>query len=407
MRRALGCLYRHKGKLSLLVLAALAAVGWAAWSRWTTTQLLRQGEAALAARNYGAARDSLERYLSARPADARARLLAARCARRAHSYYEAREHLDRCRTDGGDAEAIAIEGALIDVQRGDERPVPGLRERAERDDDLALVILEVLIQHDVDTDQLSLALSGLNRYLTRRPDDLQALLGRASVWERFLSFKDALDDYRRAVAAHPDNELARLHLADTLLIAGTPSEALTHYQWLQQRAPQRPEVRLGLARCWRRLGKPDDARNLLDELLAESPDQGDVQWERGQLALDEEKPAEAEPHLRRAADLIPNDRRVHYALYRCLLDLNRSSDADKVGARLAQIDADLVRLRQLRQEVMDRPNDAASRLEGGLLLLRNGERRESARWLRLAVRLDPASQAAREALAKVESPAAP
>ena len=246
MRTALGYVCRHKAIVSLLVVVMLAAVGWAAWSRWTAGQLLRQGEEALAARNYTGAHDYLERYLSVRPGDARARLLAARSARRLRSYYEAREHLDRCRKDGGDAEAIAVEDALIDVQRGDERPVAELRQRAERDDKLALVILEVLIQHDLDTDQLWLALRGLTRYLSQCPDDLQALLGRASVWEQFLSFKDALEDYRRAVAAHPENERARLHLADTLLIAGTPSEALTQYRWLEEKSPQRPEVRLGL-----------------------------------------------------------------------------------------------------------------------------------------------------------------
>ena len=100
-------------------------------------------------------------------------------------------------------------------------------------------------------------------------------MGRAFVWERFLSFADALEDYRRAVAAHPENERARLKLADTLLIAGTPAEALTHYQWLADRNPAHPPVRLGMARCHRRLGHPDEAVAILDGLLAEYPDHGE------------------------------------------------------------------------------------------------------------------------------------
>jgi hypothetical protein len=38
-----------------------------------------------------------------------------------------------------------------------------------------------------------------------------------------------------------------------------------------------------------------------------------------------------------------------------------------------------------------------------LLFLRNGERREGLRWLRLALRLDPGCQEARKALAEAEA----
>jgi tetratricopeptide (TPR) repeat protein len=291
-----------------------------------------------------------------------------------------------------------VEEALIDVQRGDDRPVERLRARAARDDDLALTVLEVLIQHDLDNTQLWQALDGLNKYLARRPDDLQALLGRGFVWERFLYFADAAADYRRAVEAHPDSEPARRHLAETLLVVGPPDEALAQFRWLADRWPARPDVRLGLARCRRQLGEADAARELLDGLLAENPDNGEALWERGQLALDDGRPAEAEPLLRRAVRRVPFDRRVHFALYRCLLALDRKEEAETVNARVQQIDADLRRLDQLRLEVMKRPTDVGPRYEGGVIFLRLGERREGVRWLQLALRIDPGHRAARQAL---------
>src|SRR5262249_51991625 len=153
--------------------------------------------------------------------DARARLLAARAARILREYYEAHEHLRICRDLGGHDEEVAVETDLIAVQRGEE-PGVRLRRRAEAGDELALVILEVLLQYDVDTYRLRRALHGLTTYLRSRPDDLRALLARAFVWERFLYFADALADYKAAVAAHPDSEQARRKLAQTLLIAGTP-----------------------------------------------------------------------------------------------------------------------------------------------------------------------------------------
>ncbi len=399
MRLALQRLLCRPLTLCLLAGAMLIA-GLLVWRQWPR-QFLRQGEAALAAREYDKARELLARYLSHRPGDTQARLLAARAARRLREYYEAYEHLRRCREGGGDAEAIRIETTLIAVQRGEE-PTDALRQRAEKDDELALVILEVLIQYDIDNYRLHQALHGLTRYLQSRPDDLQALLARGYVWERFLYFADALEDYRKAVAAHPDSEPARRKLAETLLIAGTPNESLEQYEWLARRRPEQPEVQLGLARCRRRLGQTEDARHLLDVVLARASEDAEALWERGQVELDEGRAAEAEEWLRKAVRANPHDRRIAYSLSQCLLALGRKDEAEKVNARVAEIDADLRRLDQVRRAVMERPHDAALRCEGGLLFLRNGERQEGIRWLRLALRLDPNCLAARDALANVE-----
>lgn len=385
--------------LGLLLLAVVA--GLVAWRRWPLGHL-RQAEAAMAARDYAVARDSLGRYLASRPDDPRALLLAARAARNLGEYYEASEYSRRCRENGGDREAIAAEEALIAVQRG-EAPSPELRKRGREGDELALVILEALIQYDLDTYRLYDALHGLTRYLESRPDDLHALLARGYVWERFLNFADALKDYRKAVDAHPRSERARLKLAQTLLIAATPGEALEQYQWLAERHPERREVVIGLARCRRLLGQPEDARKSLDAHLEKTSADGEALWERGQIELDLGNAAAAEPWLRRGVAASPHDRRIAYSLGRCLLAQGRREEVAKIEERVAELDADLRRLDKVRQAVMQRPNDADLRCQGGLLFLRNGERQEGIKWLRLALRLDPNCQAAREALAEAEA----
>jgi tetratricopeptide (TPR) repeat protein len=386
--------------LATLALLCLTA-GLLAWRQWPV-QFLRKGEAALEERRYDEAREQLTRYLSYRPDDSRARLLAARAARNLHEYYEALEQLRLCRAAGGDTEAVGVETALIAVERGQE-PDPALRQRAEQDDELALVILEALVQHDLDSYRLRLALHGLTHYLQIRPDDLQARLSRGYVWERFRYFADALEDYRQAVETHPESDQARLKLAETLLIVGTPSEALSQYQWLAQRRGDQFEVQFGIARCRRLLGETETARGLLTALLASAPASGEILWELGQLELDEGQAAQAEPWLRQALDASPHDRRIAYSLSRCLVAQGRQEEADKVDIRVAAIDADLRRLDELGQAVMERPQDASLRCEGGLIFLRNGERDEGLRWLRQAVRLDPDHREAREALAAAEN----
>lgn len=397
--------YRRRWLLALVALIAVGAFARSEYrDRARVEALLRDGEAALAARDYGPAREKLEAFLLERPSGARARLLAARAARQQRDFRAARAHLGALRAAGEEAEAVALEEQLLDVRAGHYEGVPALRARAKRDDELALVALEVLVQHDLDTYQLASARSGFARYLDLRPTDLHALLGRAFVWERFMNFADALEDYRRAVAAHPESARARLKFAETALLAGTPAEALAAFEWLAARDPRSPPVRLGLARCHRRLARPDDAKKLLDELLAEFPNHWETLWERGEVELESGAPDAAEPFLRRAAQARPFDRRPHYAHYRCLLRLDRAADAERALARVKQLDADVSRINYLRDAVIQKPNDAALRAEGGALFLRNGERDEGVKWLELALRLDPACEPARRALAALAAP---
>lgn len=400
MRRFLAFLRRRRGSLALACCVLLGTVGWWTWRRLPLRHLHR-GEEALSERRYDRAREELNLYLAQRPNDARARLLAARAARRQREYFEAYEHLRHYRELAGDDESAALETMLLEVQRGGDPP-DTLRRRAEADDDLALEILEVLIQYDLDFYRLRSALHSLTRYLQRRPDDLQARLARAFVWERFLYFNDALEDYRAAAASHPDSVPARLKLAQTLLLAGTPAESLEQFERLAEKQPEHPEVLLGLGRCRRRLGEQEPARLLLTRALAAAPRNPEILCERGLVELDAGNAPAAEPWLRQAVQAGPHDRRFAAALSRCLLAQGRKKEAAVVDARVAALDADLRRLEQVRQAVMENPRDPALRCEGGLLFLRNGERAEGLRWLRLALKLDPQYSPAREALDAAE-----
>jgi tetratricopeptide (TPR) repeat protein len=409
-RRIVGTLARVRGPLVAAVVVGAAAVGLFHWrgEHKRLDDLRARGEEALGARDYRAARDQLRTYLDARPRDVSARLLAARTARRLRLYDEAEEELRRCRADGGDAEAIDIEHALLAVESGNPTPVPMLRARvAEKDDELSLAVLEVLIQYDLDTYRLRDALQGFGLYLKRRPNDLRALLGRGRVWEQFLSFADAIADYRRAVAVDPDGAEPRRRLAAVLLIAGTPSEALEQYRWLAERAPNDPAVQLGQAKCYRQLGQPDEALPLLTAALAAAPDQAEALWERGELEMDRNRPADAEPWLRRASRAAPFDRRIVFALSRCLQALGRIDEAEAAKARVTEIEADLKRLDQIRLQVMSNPYDVLLRCEGATIFLKHGEKQEGIRWLRLALRADPNCELARRALTAAEAPPGP
>jgi tetratricopeptide (TPR) repeat protein len=393
---------RRRLLFSGLWLLALALAGLLAGRHLWALHHLRQAERALERRDHAAARDHLEKHLRVRPGHARARFLAARAARHLGKGDEAAEHLSACRRLGWDEGALRLESLLAAAGRGSPGVEPELRaflaSGPGREDELEA--LEPLIQRDLDGYRLHQALEGLNRYLELRPTDLHALLGRAFVRERLLYFRDAVDDYRRAVAHHPDNDAARLRLGKAELIAGTPGEAREQFVHLHRRGRHRPEALLGLGQCARRLGNLAEAKGWLDELLRERPADPEGLWERGQVAWESGDLAAAEGLFRQAARAAPHDRKAHASLAQCLRRRGKVGEAEGHQKRAERIDANLKRLDRLTRAVLAAPDDPAPRCAVGLLFLENGQEAEGARWLEQALRLDPGCHEARRALAR-------
>ena len=103
--------------------------------------------------------------------------------------------------------------------------------------------------------------------------------------------QEALD-----VAATPAN---RLRLADALLGAGRASEAVVQYQAvLTGLYADDPQVRVHLARALLEAGKPNDARELLDQLIREQPNfkspEGHLIYARAVAALGDRERAHEE-----------------------------------------------------------------------------------------------------------------
>jgi Tfp pilus assembly protein PilF len=353
----------------------------------------------LARHDYAAAYTLYEGCLQRRPDDAALLLLAGRTARRAGMFEQAGKHLYAYRRLKGENPSFTLEMSLLRLQRGDERVESYLRERAEAGDADAPLIWETLSQYYLDGYRLIEARDCLDRYLEHRPNDVAALLGRGFIWERLLHFLEAVRDFRMAVDIEPDNERARLRLADNLLIVGPPQQAAEQFEWLRSRHPEDVAAQLGLARAWRQMGRMEPARELLDGLLREHPRNAGVLTERGRIALEEGHPHQAADWLRRAVALAPHDRETLYNLSRCLQQCGPENEARACQLRFERADADLKRLGQLTKEVLREPRNPALRCEGGLLFLRAGEEEEGIRWLNQALRLDPGYRPAHAALA--------
>jgi predicted Zn-dependent protease len=191
-----------------------------------------------------------------------------------------------------------------------------------------------------------------------------------------------------------------LRLAELLVQQNRSGEALEHLESLSQRQPGNPAVVVALARGRRRLGQIDEAHLLLDKLLAERPAEVEALSERGAMALEADRPDQAERWLRAALKHQPRHRQANYHLCQCLERLGKHQEAEEYLSRLQAIDKELKRMGQVVGEVMKRPHDAALRWEAGVIFLRNGRPDDGLHWLLTALQADPFHRPTHQALAE-------
>ncbi len=388
---------------SVLVMALLGIIGLmgALVSRYLSAERhYRSAQSALERRDFAEARTHLAEYLKVWPSSAEAHFLAARTARRALAYDEAEQHLKECQRLGGVPEAIDLEWALMRVQRGEMTQLEGnLLYFVKEDHPDSKLILEALTRGYIQSYQLPRALYCLQLWLERQPDDIQALLWRAEVRERWGHHQqEALDDYRRVVELDPDRDDARLELAGGLL-GKDAQQALPHFEHLLERQPENPAVLVGLARCRRLLGQREEALELLERVLRASPKDIEAMRERGMLAREMGQWDDAEHWFGQVVALAPYDHDATYLYALCLHQRGKTAEAKKYQDKLTEIKAQLARLKEVTAKIAETPHDPALRHEAGVIFLKSGQTLQGLRWLNSVLLEDPHYQPTHLALA--------
>ncbi len=373
----------------LVTLAVLGGVLWLggrhvwAWYHW------RAGRAALDQYHGQEALNHLGASLEVWPASAATHLLAARAARRAGEDQLAREHLQECyRLEGDVSPEAAFEDALLSAATGYLDEVEASLESAmEQDPTRAPLVWEALAVGYLRIYRIRDALITLERWLGHQPDNPQALFLQGEVWRHVHKLDKAIPGYRRVVQLDPQHPSARRWLVICLMEGGQFKEAAGHLDVLRRDHPDDPDLRVRLARCRSKMGQVDAARAILDRVLADHPDHRlGLRW-RGQLALMENKPAEAERWLRRAARVSPYDYEVHYALFQALVQQGKKAQAQAQSRRAEDLKQRLERLGKIQTHDMSmRPHDPAVHCEMGTLLIGLGYPDLGCGWLHSALR---------------------
>jgi Flp pilus assembly protein TadD len=271
--------------------------------------------------------------------------LAAQAARRDGDFEAAGRFLSAYQRLNGSSEALAQERALLKIQGGNltgSDPYTAFC-WGSSDHALTTLILEALIQGSLKAGDVTKAMAAVELWLSRSStpaERAQGLAWRGDCYLRVTTYERALVDYREAVALDGENDGARLRLVK-MLNHLDPRGALEHLEHLMRRRADDREVRFQYARCQRGIGQPEEAARVLDELLAENPEESKVLLERGRAALDLGQLGPAERWLRRAQALAPDQREQNLYLALCLRQEGKKEEAQHFQDRFAQLDAQM------------------------------------------------------------------
>src|SRR5262249_1893372 len=192
-------------------------------------------------------------------------------------------------------EEIALEWAPLQAARGNVREVDDyLQRRAEQDPALAPLVWEAVAEGYIRLYRMLDALPCLESWLAVEPGNVRALELRGKAYQIGRQTRKAADDFRRVLDLDARRNDARWRLALCLLALGSYDEAHTHLEQLRRTRPDDVEVQIRLARCESMRGQPDLARDILDAVLESHPDNALALRTRGQFALAERRPEEAE-----------------------------------------------------------------------------------------------------------------
>ena len=383
----------------------LVAIAWGVYAAgrqvWAEHHL-REAEKELEARHFTSELDHLRCCLRVRPESTDITLLAARAARRARAYPDAARFVKRYEELGGLPEAARLERTLAATQRGEfspetERRLLAAAEGAGPD---AGLILEALAQGEIQAFRWGPALQCLALLREREPGWAEPWLWQGWVLDNLSDVPGAVAAYRRAADLDAGSDEARVRLGAVLIRANELDEAAGLLEHARAARPDDPVVVLGLAHCRRAAGRMEEAAGLIDELLARQPDYAPAWAERGKVELARDRPAEAEPWLRKALEREPREADTAFQLATCLQRLGRTREAAEWEARFRGLEDERRRLEALLARFARSPGDRALRTEAGVLLLRSGREAEGVALLNTVLEEDATNREAHEALAR-------
>jgi tetratricopeptide (TPR) repeat protein len=356
------------------------------------------------------ARQHLEACLAIWPGHGEAHFLLARTCRRAGDLTAARRHLQEARRSNWDTDDLDLELQLITAQSGAVRLVDQALFKhigtGHRDE---VYVLEALVLSYLNANFLNDAHYWCGYWIDHHPDHPRPQFLRGLILERGLQLQLAIEQYQRALAAHPELAEARLQLGRILLRGRQYQPAKEQFDAYVSLRPGDPDGMVGLARCVEKLQDPGAALDLLRPVLAKHPEHAESCLFMGKLLVDLGKFEEALPYLHKADTLHPNNLETVGPLALALRETGRVEEARVYEEKSNVLDQEFRKVEGLIKQIIatdqlkeTQPEAMAKnvqlRYEAGISLLKAGRTQEGLAWLHSALQEDPHHEPSRRAM---------
>lgn len=320
---------------------------------------------------------------------------------------------------GVEENLLRRETLLLKAQVGDIRPIRKELDRLLTDPgEDGAEICEAYVNGCLIAGEYDLGLAIMEVWQKDFPSDPQPHYARGRFFEHFSRVDEAQAEYRSALLKNPNHWGARYSLARSLLSQNQAAAALdefTHCTRMQRNAA--PE--LGRAKSLRELGRPVEARQILENLVRRPVQEIRASFDRvgepvhglpnelelGTLLLELKDSRGALHWLERALEDDPKDPEVRYHRALALRQLGRQDEAASEFEHIQRDRAKLEELDKLVDDVQHHPDEARleDRTRIGEAYLRHGSRVKAEFWLRSALNRDPSYSPANELLAEYYS----
>lgn len=247
------------GALGVCVLLCLLLPRWLAWgARQRAVRALERGAISSAQR-------WLARARALTPKDPRVRVLEAACFRHLRQVRPFVRALDTAEKEGAPLEMIAKERTLGLIQAGrfdqagDRQPAELIAAGFSPHDVAGALVCGLLARG-----QATEARKTLDAWATDFPDHAQVAYMEGIYWHWLGNTSTAEEQFRKALERDRRHELARMALAELLEQEDRVAEALEQFARWADDFPYSELARAGLARLLRSIGRPDEARQVVE-----------------------------------------------------------------------------------------------------------------------------------------------
>src|SRR5262245_33737790 len=206
------------------------------------------------------------------------------------------------------------------------------------------------------------------------------------IYKDMAQYAPAAAAYREALRrglTGADAGQVRLELAEILTQQAQFEEALRLLDEGEHNRDESSDHIAARAECLLGLGRHDEAAAALDQALSSNQTLALCRV-RGQVYLDQGRPADAATRFERAAELAPANHQARYLLAQAYSALGRTDDAARELARSEAIRNDLDRLTKLTQEAIAEPWNAVVRRELAKVCERMGKPQLAELWRKAA-----------------------